>query len=207
MARARREVSESGVYHWIARGINKKRLFHSSDDYDFYINLINKYAKKFSIDLYHFCIMENHVHLVLRSETIQEMSQFSHYMGRCYARYYITTHNWHGQVFTRNFKSFPIEKDSYLIECGRYIERNPVRANICSSPEDYFYSSYLFYAEGKRPLLDLTPSPTFLALHDNQKIRQTLYSSYVKEWRINEHGIDSILTIPRGTQSQLSRGW
>lgn len=186
MSKIPRQISPTGVYHWISKGINKKVLFHSSDDREFYIGLINKHRKKFDLYLHHYCIMRNHIHLLLRSDTLRQLSQFSHYMARSYATYYNIAYNWQGQVFTRSYKSFPISDDSYLLECGRYIERNPVRAKICKSPENYCYSSFLFYSMGKKSVLDLDPSPAYLALSELQEERQNLYISYVKQPRIYE---------------------
>ena len=88
MPRKKREESPTGVYHWIARGMNKKDLFHRQGDYERFRELILEYKTAFSIAIYHYCFMTNHVHLLVQSEDLQSLSLFSHYVQRRYAYYY-----------------------------------------------------------------------------------------------------------------------
>ena len=167
MPRQPRQESSSLIHHWITRGVNKKRIFHTPADYFCYLRLLSEYKKRFSIMIFHYCVMPNHCHVILSAKDITLLSQFSHYVQRSYAYYYQITHGWEGQVFQRSFKSYPIENDSYLLECGRYIERNPVRAKIVEKVGDYQYSSFSFYAYLKmEPLVD--PSPAYLALSNSE---------------------------------------
>ena len=111
---------------------------------------------------------------------------------RRYAYYYCKMHKWRGQLFQRMYKSLPVEEDGYLLECGRYIERNPIRANLVKKPEEYLYSSYSFYAVGRESDL-LTPSPGFLGMAEDEYRRRELYRDYVSEGRIYESLIDEAL--------------
>jgi putative transposase len=98
-------------------------------------------------------------------------------------------------VFQNRYKSLAIEKDSYLLECGRYIERNPLKAGIVKKLEDYPYSSYSYYALGTKDAL-ITPSPAYLDLERSDEKRRKIYKAYVDETRPQEeHAPSSFLSV------------
>ncbi len=185
MPRKRREKSSTCVYHWIVRGMNKRSLFHGEDDYECFYDLLYEYKIEYAIQIYHYCMMTNHIHLLLRTSELKRLSGFSHYVQRRYAYYYSRAYKRTGSTFQRGYRSFPINKDSYLLECGRYIERNPIRAKVVERPEDYPYTSYRFYAMGEKDKL-LTFSPAFLALSDQREQRKQIYADYVCQNRVQE---------------------
>ena len=190
MPRKPREQSTTGYYHFMTRGVNKKRLFHSHRDYEYYLKLIRKYARKLNIQIFHYCLMTNHVHILLKTEDRFVLSQFAHFTQRCYAHYYCKTHDWSEQVFRRNFVSQPITEDSYLLECGRYIERNPIKAKLVTDPQKYPYTSYAFYASGKKdPLIE--ESPLYTTLGSSTIQRRAAYRFYVTHERRQEVEINS----------------
>ena len=92
------------------------------------------------------------------------------------------------------FKSLPIDDDAYLLECGRYIERNPIRANLAKLPGDYPFSSFRHYAYGeKTEYIDL--SPAYMALGSTPARRQKDYQSYVSTERPYDTLVDRALEI------------
>ena len=182
MPRKPRQASPSSVYHWITRGVNKKQLFHNLCDYRYYYQLLLECALEFDTHIHHYCLMPNHVHLLLRASELNLLSKFSHCIARRYAFYYSSRHNWEGQVFQRSYKSLPVENDSYLLECGRYIERNPVRAKIVEDPAEYAFSSYARYAFSKTDKLIIT-SPAYLDMAKTEASRNFHYRRYVTETR------------------------
>ena len=192
MARKPRSESASGLYHFITRGVNKKKLFHKDKDYEFYRTLLNEYCEKLGILIHHYCFMSNHTHLVVKADTLKALADFGHFTHRRYAYYYCKTYHWPGQVFRRNFLSIPMGEDAYLLECGRYIERNPLDANLVKLLEDYPHSSYFFYARGKKDSL-ITESPLYSSLGQNNQERMVAYRFYVNHERPQE--IEK-LTIP-----------
>jgi putative transposase len=127
MPRKRREESQAGVYHWIVRGMNKKDLFHDERDFRRFRELLAEYKKTYSVLIFHYCLMTNHVHLLIRADGLKALSEFSHFTQRRYAYYYCKRYRWTGSVFQRGFKSLVVDRDEYLLECGRYIERNPLK--------------------------------------------------------------------------------
>jgi putative transposase len=182
MARKPREESSSKVYHFINRGVNKKTIFHAPKDHGFYLDLIRQYKDRLGIEIYHYCVMTNHSHLILMAPDRAALSKFAYFIQRRYAYYYCDSYAWEEQVFRRSFVSIPIPDDAYLLECARYIERNPVKAQIVNCPSEYFSSSYSYYAEGKKNDL-LTPSPSYLGLSENIAERRTAYRLYVGQER------------------------
>ncbi len=192
MPRKPRAQSQSGCYHFIARGVSKKKIFHREKDFKFYLELLEQYQDVFGLKIHHYCLMTNHTHLLLKSEELFSLSRFGHYVQRRYAYYYCKTYRWSGQVFQNRFISIPIEKDSYLLECARYIERNPLRATLVKTLTDYPWSSYHFYANGMQDNL-IEPSPMFLDLGDSQIKRQALYREYLNTQRPYEELVDRAL--------------
>jgi len=129
--------------------------------------------------------MTNHTHLLLRAEELPLLSQFGHFVQRRYAYYYCKTYKWSEQLFRGRFVSLPIEKDTYLLECGRYIERNPLKTNLVQDLKDYSHSSYHFYAYDKPDGL-ITRTPLFTELAQTQKERAAAYRFYVTQARETE---------------------
>ena len=136
--------------------------------------------------------MNNHVHLLVHANSLEDLGKFSHFILRRYTYYYCKVYRWAGSLFQKGYKSLIVEKDSYLLECGRYIERNPLKANLSKKPEDYAYSSFKFYSQGLEDDL-VSYSPTYLALSDLQLERQGLYYNYVCQDRIVDELMDKKL--------------
>lgn len=188
MARKPRQGSSAGVYHFMTRGVNKKDLFHSQRDYENYLAIVKEGSKKLGVQIFHYCLMTNHAHILLHAEELAVLSKFAHCIQRNYALYYCRTHQWPEQVFRRSFASLPINDDAYLLECGRYIERNPVEAKLVTEPEKYPYTSYAFYAFGKKDPL-LTESPLYETLGNSERERMAAYRFYVShERRLHSEG-------------------
>jgi putative transposase len=103
-----------------------------------------------------------------------------------YFKYYQRLYGYYGHFWQDRYKSNLIDTDSYLLQCGKYIELNPVRAKIVRWPEEYRFSSYQFYANGVKNNL-IQPNPVYLNLaHDLDK-RKKLYEEFV----IDENVINS----------------
>ena len=185
MPRKRREESPTGIYHWIARGINRKNLFHHPQDYSVFLELTAEFALKFGIEIYHYCLMTNHIHMLIHSPSLEPMVQFSHYIKRKYAYYQSEKYKIQGATFERMYRSKPVSEEIQLLECARYIDRNPLRAGIVEQPGNYPYGSYNAYAKGTKNDL-ITSSPAYLALAPHDHERQRLYASFVSKTRPQE---------------------
>lgn len=149
MPRVSRLVCDNAVYHILNRGHDRRKLFPQADDFKSFKDTISRYKKRFRFDLYHYCFMSNHFHLLLKIEKGNELSLLMKGICQSYAFSYKRKYNFSGYLFQNRYKSIFISKDSYLMECGRYIERNPVRAGIVADPGQYHWSSYNRYAKNK----------------------------------------------------------
>jgi len=174
MPRKPRQWSSSGYYHFINRGVSKKKIFHRDEDFDFYRDLLMEYKERFNVRILHYCFMSNHTHMIVGCDDISSLGRFAHFLQRRYAYYYCKTYHWAEQVFRNRYTSIPIEKDAYLLECGRYIERNPLDAGIAQDPKDYKHSSYNHYAYGATDNL-VTESPLYVNLSKTSEERQLVY--------------------------------
>jgi putative transposase len=120
-----------------------------------------------------------------------------------YFHYYRKLYGYFGHFWQDRFKSNIIEIDSYLLQCGKYIELNPVRAGMVDHPAQYPFSSYNFYAIGKPDTL-ITPSPAYLGLSDSSSLRQKQYVDFVVDSSIiNSNLLNSRIYI--GSQAFVSR--
>ena len=158
MPRQARIIPPEGFLHVISRGNNHRKLFLAKKDFKIYYMLLKKLKEEELIRIYHYCLMSNHVHLLAGVEESSNISRFMKRLGLKYFYHYKKKHNYTGHLWQDRFKSKIIERDEYLIQCGKYIELNPVRAGIVKIAEDYPYSSYLYYGLGiKDKLIDEDP--------------------------------------------------
>lgn len=178
MPRTPRILNDSGVYHIISRGNNRQKLFLKNEDFLTYLELLGLMKKDYDFQLYHDCLMTNHVHLFIKFFAQEGLQKVMQRVNLRYAKKYRRLYQYVGPVFQDRFKSFPIEEDSYLLDCGRYIERNPIKAGIVKELALYPWSSYSFYAFGKMNEL-IDENPYYQALGQNQTERQTRYQEYV----------------------------
>jgi len=175
MPRPPRLLLSQSYYHIITKGNNKNVVFRSDDDYRFYIELICRYKAECPFSLYHYCLMPTHTHYEIQTKKAKGFSVFMKKINLSYFHYYRRKYGWIGHFWQDRFKSQPVGKDEYFIQCGKYIELNPVRKGLVSKPEDWPYSSYSFYAHGK--LSDLiTEDFIYMKLGNNNSERQKNYS-------------------------------
>jgi len=123
--------------------------------------------------------MTNHLHLLGHIQKGEDLPKLMQYLLFEYSRWYRKQTGYSGHLWEGRYKSPLIEKESYFLECGRYIERNPVRAHIVQRAEDYTWSSYPYYAwGGKDPLID--EDPYYGELGPDPASRQAYYREFVK---------------------------
>lgn len=142
MSRTARLLLENVCYHVISRGNQRQCIFNKDEDFMRYLDILKKCKKRFKVSLYAYCLMNNHVHLVLEVDPPATLSKAMQTINQSYARYYNYVYKKSGHLWQGRFKSFIINKDRYLFDCINYIESNPVRAKIVISPLFYQWSSY-----------------------------------------------------------------
>lgn len=180
MPRTARLLMDGGAYHVLTRGNNGQALFREDDDYQWYLRMTSACAAEHHLKLFHFALMPNHVHLVLEAPVGSALSKAMLVLNITYAWRYRKRYEYTGHLWQGRFKSLLIDRESYLLECGRYVELNPVRAKMVRDPRDYPWSSYRVYAEGvDNPLI--TPNPLYATLGATAQERQYEYRRFIHD--------------------------
>ena len=159
MPRSACERSESGFYHVVAKGNGGQNLFEDASDYRAFLELAAAAAEKCDILVHAYCLMSNHVHLLLEDRG-NRLSDFMKSLTTGYAMRFNAKTGHIGHVFQQRFKSQPVESEAYLLQAARYIHNNPAKAGICPADE-YLWSSYHEYVSGIR---GITTVPLILEL-------------------------------------------
>ncbi|MBI4115402.1 MAG: transposase [Candidatus Omnitrophica bacterium] len=179
MPRKPRELLDEGYYHLIARGNNRLFIFSIPGGFEVFKTLLLESKRKYPWKLSHYCLMVNHIHLLGQITKGKNLPKLMQYLLFEYSRWYRKQTGYTGHLWQGRYKSPLIEKESYFLECGRYIERNPVRAKIVKQAEDYSYSSYRYYAFGEsNPLVD--EDPYYEDLGHDPASRQKAYREFVR---------------------------
>ena len=148
MPRSARERSESGFYHVVAKGNGGQNLFEDASDFRAFLELAAAAAEKRGVLIHAYCLMSNHVHLLLEDRG-NRLSDFMKSLTTGYAMRFNAKTGHIGHVFQQRFKSQPVESEAYLLQAARYIHNNPAKAGICPADE-YLWSSYHEYVSGIR---------------------------------------------------------
>ena len=158
MPRTARLLPEEGVLHVLSRGNNRGLVFHGPEDFRTYLSFLGALKSDHPFSLYHFCLMNTHVHLLLEINSNTHLSGFMKRLGLLYTHYYKQKYRHTGHFWENRYKSILVEKDAHLLECGRYIENNPLKANMVKDLKEWPWSSYPAYAFGRsNPLVELDP--------------------------------------------------
>jgi len=142
MTKTGRVLFDNVFYHIISRGNQKQKVFLDEGDFEKYLALLKRYKKKFKFKLLAWCLMPNHVHLILDVNYTAELKKIMQGLNLAYSRWFNKKHNKVGHLWQGRYKSKMIQKDNYVLNCISYIELNPVRANLKNTPQDYLWSSF-----------------------------------------------------------------
>ncbi len=154
MSRAAREYSESGLYHIVFRGINKQGIFEEEIDYQHLKKIIKELKDELHFEIYVYCFMTNHVHLLLKELQMGDISLIMKRILTRYVMYYNRKYQRTGTLITNRYKSQPVEIDDYFLAVVRYIHQNPLKAHMVSDIGDYRWSSYNEYVKNLDGLAD-----------------------------------------------------
>ena len=144
MTRTARQASSTGYYHIIMRGDNRNRIFQKKQYKLDFMEMLEEQENEGTIEMAAWCIMDNHVHLVLKAE-LDQLSLAMKKINVKFAMRYNLNEKMIGHVFQDRFKSQAIETDEYLLQVIRYVHNNPIKARIIEKPGDYKWSSYSQY--------------------------------------------------------------
>jgi putative transposase len=143
------------AYHVTARAVAGRSLFEEDGDWNHFLTMLAKVVDRRDWVCGFYCLMPTHYHLVIRTPEA-DLARGIQFLNGCYGQEFNRRHGLEGHVFFRRYQSVMIERDAHFLELGRYLPRNPVRAGLCSRPEEWLWSSY-------PALLGLCPPPPFLS--------------------------------------------
>lgn len=174
MARKPRFYLAGVPAHVMQRGNNRSAVFFDDEDYLEYLRLLRSVAQHCGTKIHAYVLMTNHVHLLLTPAARDSISRLFQGVGRLYVRYVNKKYGLTGTLWEGRHKGCSIETTAYFLSCMRYIELNPVRANMCRSPVEYSWSSYAANALGE-PNAILSAHVEYLQLGRSEQARQKNY--------------------------------
>jgi putative transposase len=161
------------------RGHNRQVVFVSDDDFLYYRDNLILFKKEFGCKIYSYCLMTNHVHLIVDpGKNPESLSLFMKRLAGRQTRYVNKVEKRSGSLWEGRFKSSIVSSKEYLLSCSRYIELNPVRAGMVEEPSAYKWSSFAKKAKGK-PDSVVDYDFIYSALGENAAERQRAYNEYV----------------------------
>ena len=142
MARQPRFIKPGEPQHVILRGNNRDPVFYADEDYQFFRNKLCDASNKHQCDVHAYVFMTNHVHLLVTPALGEGISKMMQMLGRYYVQYFNHTYERTGTLWEGRYKASLVDSESYLLLCMKYIELNPVRADMVKHPSEYPWSSY-----------------------------------------------------------------
>lgn len=146
--------------HIVVRGHNRDPILTRVDDFRFLYQCLYEAAAKHELAVHAWVFMNNHLHILATPAGSKSISSAMQSIGRRYVQYFNRAYHRSGALWEGRYKASPVDTEHYLLACYRYIELNPVRANMVKQPEDYAYSSYHANALAKPDKL-ITPHSVF----------------------------------------------
>lgn len=178
-----------GIYHVYNRGHNKQTIFYEAKDYQRYLKRLGEYLEKHEVTTLAYCLMPNHVHLLLRQDGDEPIERFIHRLHTAYTMYFNIKYEKVGAVFQGRFKAKIIDTDEYLLHVSRYIHINPIELvyEYAQGPAlsvglgSYPWSSYGEYVETRSALIC---DPTIIRNYfsNSSMYGKTTYQSFVEEY-------------------------
>ncbi len=181
--------------HLIQRGNNRQACFFANDDYRLHLNWLEKYAKDSCCLVHAYVLMTNHAHLPIPPKTASAASDLMKQLGQRFVQYINRTYRRSGTLWEGRFRSCLAQEEEYILACYRYIELNPVRANMVSHPAEYTWSSYRANAQGEQSII--TPHSLYTTLAGNENARQNAYRELF-HYELDPGLVDEIRTTTNG---------
>ena len=175
--------------HVIVRGNNRQAIFYGNEYYAFYLRKLDKAIEQFPCQLHAYVLMTNHVHLLITPMENNALSKAMQSIGRVYVQQFNYLNNRSGTLWEGRYKATLIESNQYLLACQRYIELNPVRADMVEHPAEYPWSSYRRNALGDENTL-ITPHSLYQSLGNTDVVRyrqyQGLFDNEIPKRKMNK---------------------
>lgn len=174
MPRKPRFVLPGVPQHIIQRGNNREPCFYSTEDYRRYLELLKEAADRNDCCVHAYVLMTNHVHVLATPFSPHGISHLMQDLGRKYVRAINHIYRRSGTLWEGRYKASLVDSEAYVLTCMRYIELNPVRANMVVHPGEYRWSSYAANGQGQADAL-ISPHPLYAQLGHDPLERQAAY--------------------------------
>ncbi|MFZ5642576.1 MAG: transposase [Bacillota bacterium] len=180
MPRHRREKSKSGYYHVMIRGNERRNIFLQEEDKLRFLETVKeKQGDRFFLLAY--CLMDNHVHLLLR-EGKEDVARVMKRITVSYVYYFNKKYKRVGHLFQDRYRSEVVEQDRYILALVRYIHQNPVKAGMVKRAGEYKWSSYQSYLKEDEPIAGILEKETVLGLFSADKSTAIkMYKEYMDQ--------------------------
>ncbi len=192
MPRASRIKSESGIYHIIMRGINRQTLFLDDEDCTKFIQTLQRYREICGYKLFAYCLMGNHVHLLL-CENNEPLEIFMRRICGSYVFWYNKKYDRIGYLFQDRFRSEPVEDDTYFVTVLRYIFQNPIKAGIVNKINNYKWTNHNDYIG-----INIMTDTDFVLNIFNEIDKEKALKSFIEY--INQENGDECMDMPEKWQ-------
>lgn len=185
MPRRPRILIDGMAVHIVQRGVDRAATFFDAEDYLLYLELLREASELFNLQVHAYCLMTNHIHLLLTPAEAADLSPAMKRLTQIYVQRINRRYNRTGPLWSGRYKASLVGSERYLIGCYRYIELNPVRAKMVAHPSDYAWSSFKFNV-GRCPSSLVTPHTAYLALGVDPKRRHLAYEQLFEEALLSE---------------------
>lgn len=195
MPRALR-IKEPGIYHVVNRGVERRVVFYQEEDFDKFLSLLDFVSKTYSITVHAFCLMNNHYHVLIETNK-ENISDAIKYLNSNYAAYFNKKHKRSGHLWQSRFFSSLLFDDEHFWIVAKYIERNPVKANVVKQLEDYRYQSLFQYLYNQK----------HISLLKKSKIKEMSSKEYYDflNSELNEEYFEKVYTSPKKVKNKLGQ--
>jgi putative transposase len=179
MPRKPRIYYEGALYHVMVRGNNGEKVFEKEEEKEAYINIIKKYKKRYKFNIYAYCLMDNHAHLLIEVKEVP-LSKIMQGIQQVFTQRYNKKYNRTGHIFQQRYKSILCQKEAYLFSLIKYIHYNPVKAKKTENLE-YKWSSHNEYTKYQNDFIDIEYILSMLGTSKNKAIKE-----YKKQMQIED---------------------
>ena len=190
MPRRPRTLMPNVPVHIVQRGASREAVFFEDEDYKAYAGWMKEAAQTYDIAIHAFVLMTNHIHILITAQNPENVGKFMQHIGRRYVPFINHKYGRSGSLWEGRYKSNLVQSECYFLAVMRYIELNPVRANMVEQAAHYRWSSFR-HNSGLKPLSFITPHPIFNMLGSDTATRSSNYLSMFEQHQ-NSQEINAI---------------
>ncbi len=199
MIRPARQISATGCYHIVFRGMNHCHIFEETEDFEKLLTLIAHVKTELNLKLYGFCLLDNHVHLIIQEENPGDIILAMRKVLGPYANWFNRKYFRSGALVANRYKSECVDDERYLVSLIRYIHQNPLVAGITNDMEKYRWSSYKEYTSQQVKYTDISCVLELFSSDRDEAVRE-----FIEFHRLNEGFSHSLMERPRKSKADIS---